>query len=1152
MLLLRLAGLRLAAAATWTTQSPLLPRFEWVVLDHADGNSMGYGVTIAGEHAFVSGSMKSVVRVENPSSGVAVESTDQGSDGDVFLAKVDVDGVPISVWTYYGGTQSEFPAHLAASSDGTFVAMTGYFAGTITFGDYSFTNPKDGSEEIHARELDDGFVVKIAAADGAVLWAVHVSADGGATCAGTAFDATGNVAVVGRRCDTLSSEGEGTDCVGFAALLAADDGSTIWERDFGTTAIPTTTLSDVAVDSSHVYVVGSIQGAVTVDGIVDVASKVDDVADALLLVFDVDDGSVAWAATASGDGESASSTLVEILGDAIYMNCVGTCLELTSTAATATVTNDGLLDGSGVFKLSKEGGVPLWGADTSYSLGLAVTADAVYVNYHATGEQTYGDTTFEAWGSWDHYVVKIDAETGAGEWVIQTGGIGLEYVRRMAVDAHGDLYSVGLTQSDPAYFDPLTIETHDSTDGYDVFLAKLATSNEQLPSCKSDATTIANGFCFINNVCYEVDAPSRALLGTDDACLSCSPGDSQTSFTLADGFRLAADGTCAATTTWTTMSSKLPTFEWVVLDHGFSESYGFFSAVADDGIFVSGVMGAHVTLTNPLTGHSLDESVESSSDADSDIYIAKVSFDGAPLSIWRYPSTTDEFAMDMTYGSSDTSLALVGYFLGEISFGGTTLSSGSSDPYVAFVVVLSAETGAVRWARTIEGKEPSGSSIAYRPIFDDDGHLAVGGLRCEADGEWCSAFLALLHSDDGSTIWLRDFDPAFPRVAGMALANNKFYLSSRLEAELVVDGLTVSPESGTDALMLVLDSDGVAEWAALGAGESFGAYSTASIQVQVVGDAVYMSCGDDCRVVRTTASSETVVFDDAYASGIVKLTTGGVPLWAASLPTGWSIAANDDAVYINFPYAGPLTFGDTTFEDWGEGDTYVAKLDARTGAGEWIIQTGGAGNDAFVCSVRLDTSTGDLYHVGVTSSLPAYFDPIVVDTHGGGDDGMDLFIAKLAISDEKLPSCKSDATTIANGFCFINNVCYESGAPSRALGTDDACLSCSPGDSQTSFTVCQEPPSSGSGGGSKSSSSSSSGLGAGLIAVIAVVCVLLVAAALAGVYFVRKRREAAPQGGEMKVTTKNKLTQEDKDDNASDTTTSEIELEGATDPLKKV
>lgn len=75
VLVWRLVGFAAVAhGVTWTTQSPLIPNFDWVVIDHADGNSMGYGVTVTDGHAFVSGSMRSTVRFENQETGEMIES----------------------------------------------------------------------------------------------------------------------------------------------------------------------------------------------------------------------------------------------------------------------------------------------------------------------------------------------------------------------------------------------------------------------------------------------------------------------------------------------------------------------------------------------------------------------------------------------------------------------------------------------------------------------------------------------------------------------------------------------------------------------------------------------------------------------------------------------------------------------------------------------------------------------------------------------------------------------------------------------------------------------------------------------------------------------------------------------------------------------
>jgi len=1047
------------------------------VLDHADGNSMGYGVTIADGHAFVSGSMKTVVRVENPETGEAIETTDEGTDGDVFLAKVSLDGAPTAIWTY-SGSLNEFPAHLATSRDDAFVSMTGYFAGSITFGDFSFFNGKDGSQEIHARELDDGFVVKIAAANGTVAWARHIAADGGATCSGTSFDAAGNVVVVGRRCE-LSSEGTATACVGFCSLLAADDGATLWDRDFGTGIA---SFGDVvAADDGKLYAVGSVLGTVTIDA-VEIASATETDTDALLLVLDATDGTASWAATIS----SGASSLVEVVGDAVFMNCYGSCETATSTATTHTMTlEDGSMGGA-VVKLSTAG-APLWLAAAPYTLGMGATADAVYVNYYATGSQTYGDATFSAWGSFDHYITKYDAETGAGAWVLQTGGQGLEYVRRMATDSNGDLYSVGLTMSDPTYFDPLVVDSHLTTDGYDLFLAKLKTSDETLPACKTDETTVADGYCFVNNACYESGESSRGF--TEQACMACSPADSQSTFTMASGYcfidgacyadgapgsvcqscdvsvstdswtlnsddyTLGADGTCIARTTWTTQSATLPQFEWVVLDHADGNSMGYGVTIADGHAFVSGSMKTVVRVENPETGEAIETTDEGT---DGDVFLAKVSLDGAPTAIWTYSGSLNEFPAHLATSRDDAFVSMTGYFAGSITFGDFSFfngKDGSQEIHArelddGFVVKIAAANGTVAWARHIAA---DGGATCSGTSFDAAGNVVVVGRRCELSSEGtataCVGFCSLLAADDGATLWDRDFGTGIASFGDVVAADDgKLYAVGSVLGTVTIDAVEIASatETDTDALLLVLDAtDGTASWAAT-------ISSGASSLVEVVGDAVFMNCYGSCETATSTATTHTMTLEDGSMGGaVVKLSTAGAPLWLAAAPYTLGMGATADAVYVNYYATGSQTYGDATFSAWGSFDHYITKYDAETGAGAWVLQTGGQGLE-YVRRMATD-SNGDLYSVGLTMSDPTYFDPLVVDSHLT-TDGYDLFLAKLKTSDETLPACKTDETTVADGYCFVNNACYESGESSRGF-TEQACMACSPADSQSTFTM---------------------------------------------------------------------------------------------------
>lgn len=55
--------------------------FDWVVVDHGDGNSQGYAFLASNESVFVSGSMTNTVSVTYYETGNAIQSEDQDSDG---------------------------------------------------------------------------------------------------------------------------------------------------------------------------------------------------------------------------------------------------------------------------------------------------------------------------------------------------------------------------------------------------------------------------------------------------------------------------------------------------------------------------------------------------------------------------------------------------------------------------------------------------------------------------------------------------------------------------------------------------------------------------------------------------------------------------------------------------------------------------------------------------------------------------------------------------------------------------------------------------------------------------------------------------------------------------------------------------------------
>lgn len=171
------------------------------------------------------------------------------------------------------------------------------------------------------------------------------------------------------------------------------------------------------------YIVGRITGSTVVDNVA-VSSVSADHSDAILLVLNALDGQTQWAATISGDTDAMSSVL-RVNAGSIYVDCYGGCHQVKTTSSQSAVNFDGLYDG-GIAKISTDG-TPMWTADVDLRdvgrhAGIAVTNDAVYVQYMAWGSETYGDATFTDWGNGGIFIAKLDAETGAGQWVLQSGG----------------------------------------------------------------------------------------------------------------------------------------------------------------------------------------------------------------------------------------------------------------------------------------------------------------------------------------------------------------------------------------------------------------------------------------------------------------------------------------------------------------------------------------------------------------------------------------------------------------------------------------------------------------------------------------------------------------------------------------------------------
>jgi hypothetical protein len=103
-----------------------------------------------------------------------------------------------------------------------------------------------------------------------------------------------------------------------------------------------------------------------------------------------------------------------------------------------------------------------------------VVVDAVgttYVTGIFRGSLTLGSTTLTSVGNYDVYVAALDA-TGAYRWAVQAGGRQGDSSTGLALDASGNLYVGGYTESTEATFSTFTVRNESY--GGSVFVAKLS------------------------------------------------------------------------------------------------------------------------------------------------------------------------------------------------------------------------------------------------------------------------------------------------------------------------------------------------------------------------------------------------------------------------------------------------------------------------------------------------------------------------------------------------------------------------------------------------------------------------------------------------------------------------------------------------------
>jgi len=424
---------------------------------------------------YVAGSYMGTIDVD-PGSGTS--NLTSNGDSDIYLSRFDSDGV--FGWSLsFGGTNNEYCSAMAEDSSGN-LYLTGGYMDTVDFDPGSGVTSRTSAGDV------DAFMAMFDP-DGNFMWVE--------TWGGTAND--GASALIIDSTNHIWVGGGFSDTVDFDPGAATDDRTSNGVQDAYISLFNSTgTWNDVLVwggtghdgctvleldSAGNVYAGGFFRDTVDFDpgsGTTSFASAGD--SDAYLNVFD-SSGGFLWTLTWGGTSFDTSYDIAINGSGMIYVTGIfSATVDFDPGATTDSHTSAGsydaylsVLDTSGNFQSAYS-----WGG-TGQDSGDYITLDStgnIYVAGKFADSVDFdpgaGSKTIVSEGDRDIFLSKFDSSFNL-LWAQSWGGINLEWLYGIDIDANGSAYLVGYF-SDTVDFDP-GINTDDrlTTGGNDSFLLKV-------------------------------------------------------------------------------------------------------------------------------------------------------------------------------------------------------------------------------------------------------------------------------------------------------------------------------------------------------------------------------------------------------------------------------------------------------------------------------------------------------------------------------------------------------------------------------------------------------------------------------------------------------------------------------------------------------
>jgi len=434
----------------------------------------------------------------------------------------------------------------------------------------------EANDETPSVVICDGFVAKFAAEDGKVLWEQEYPDLGAAMW--IAYDkdddslyVTGTTSYIGQVTDVPTDVKNHAHCnhdiCAVTMRLSASDGTTEWVR--ATEGSPRWNFFDQTgdielaneLDGPYIYValddVGEF-GLATLDEGTPYAACRDDNDGTLTPEFKINPNGVVTA----GDCPDGSTFVPRSDEENAYPAASA------STGTNCGAGHEGVA--ACIMKYHKYTGLPIWGADVHPVAGIAPAPDGksiMVAGFYWNSEQNGHGNNFDSValpnynGIEGSYNAKLSSETGQGEYVMHSGGVGKTRVYDIVGDPDGDVYMVGYTQSavinwggslqtkiieegidqnDDAGTAFQMGKVSSSTSEYQFFAVKLTASetgpHSCVETCDLKGGNVANPVikdenCLIDNVCYEAGETAE-IFGRP--CLMCNPKESKTKWSFGE------------------------------------------------------------------------------------------------------------------------------------------------------------------------------------------------------------------------------------------------------------------------------------------------------------------------------------------------------------------------------------------------------------------------------------------------------------------------------------------------------------------------------------------------------------------------------------------------------------------------------------------